>query len=82
MLRAPSGVSRDLPILCALRRLGGCTVFRRYLDVSEAARYLDMSERWMYRESRKHGIPRYYFGGRLRFKLDDLDRWVKQQRVA
>ncbi|MFF3372002.1 helix-turn-helix domain-containing protein [Streptomyces sp. NPDC002680] len=54
----------------------------RYLEVDEAAAYLCVSRRWMYRESGRHGVPRYYFGGRLRFKISDLDRWARQQRVA
>ncbi|GLJ90303.1 helix-turn-helix domain-containing protein [Streptomyces poonensis] len=53
----------------------------RYLAVDEAAAYLSMSRRWMYRESRRHGLPRYYFGGKLRFKVTDLDDWAQQQRV-
>ncbi|MBD0422734.1 helix-turn-helix domain-containing protein [Streptomyces sp. TRM S81-3] len=53
----------------------------RYLGVDEAAVYLGMSRRWMYRESRRHGVPRYYFGGKLRFKVADLDNWAQQQRV-
>ncbi|MYZ35690.1 helix-turn-helix domain-containing protein [Streptomyces sp. SID4917] len=55
---------------------------RRFAGITAAAEYLDVSERWMYRESRRHGIPRYYFGGRLKFKIEDLDRWARQQRVV
>ncbi|MFD4749186.1 helix-turn-helix domain-containing protein [Streptomyces rubiginosohelvolus] len=52
------------------------------MGIVDAATYLDMSQRWMYRESRKHGIPRYYFGGKLKFRIDDLDRWARQQKVT
>ncbi|MFE8915247.1 helix-turn-helix domain-containing protein [Streptomyces globisporus] len=55
---------------------------RRYVGISDASAYLGMSQRWMYRESRKHGIPRYYFGGRLKFRIDDLDRWAQQQKTT
>ncbi|WP_443049438.1 helix-turn-helix domain-containing protein [Streptomyces sp. HD] len=55
---------------------------RRYMGTSDASTYLDMAERWMYRESRRHGIPRFCFGGKLKFKGDDLERWVRQQRGA
>ncbi|MEV6477522.1 helix-turn-helix domain-containing protein [Streptomyces sp. NPDC051657] len=55
---------------------------RRYVGISDASTYLGMSQRWMYRESRKHGIPRYYFGGRLKFRIDDLDRWAQQQKTT
>ncbi|WP_447035751.1 helix-turn-helix domain-containing protein [Streptomyces sp. DSM 118878] len=54
----------------------------RYLAVHEAAAYLNMSPRWMYRESQRHGLPRYYFGGKLRFKATDLDSWAQQQKVT
>ncbi|MBO8184222.1 helix-turn-helix domain-containing protein [Streptomyces spirodelae] len=55
---------------------------RRYVGVSEAAFYLDVSKRWLYRESRRHGVPRYYFGGKLKFRLEDLDRWARQQKAS
>ncbi|MFJ4868624.1 helix-turn-helix domain-containing protein [Streptomyces sp. NPDC088757] len=54
----------------------------RFLGIAEAAKYLDMSQRWMYRDSRRHGVPRYYFGGRLKFKVEDLERWAQQQKVS
>ncbi|WP_443052085.1 helix-turn-helix domain-containing protein [Streptomyces sp. NBC_00250] len=54
----------------------------RFLGIAEAAEYLDMSRRWMYRDSRRYGIPRYYFGGRLKFKVEDLERWAQQQKVS
>ncbi|WP_446750980.1 helix-turn-helix domain-containing protein [Streptomyces sp. CLV115] len=55
---------------------------RRFLGIAEAAEYLDMSQRWMYRESQRYGIPRYYFGGLLKFKVEDLDQWTRQQKVS
>ncbi|SOD90617.1 hypothetical protein SAMN06272765_6540 [Streptomyces sp. Ag109_G2-15] len=36
----------------------------------------------MYRESQRYGLPRYYFGGKLRFKVADLDNWARQQKVS
>ncbi|MFF5454721.1 helix-turn-helix domain-containing protein [Streptomyces sp. NPDC012950] len=59
-----------------------CPMGRRFLGIAEAAEYLDMSQRWMYRDSRRYGIPRYYFGGRLKFKIEDLERWAQQQKVS
>lgn len=55
---------------------------RRCMGTSDASACLDMAERWTYRESRRHGIPRYYFGGKLKCKADDLERRVRQQRAA
>ncbi|MGW8765859.1 helix-turn-helix domain-containing protein [Streptomyces sp. NPDC055815] len=54
----------------------------QFLGIAEAAEYLGMSQRWMYRDSRRHGLPRYYFGGRLKFKVEDLERWAQQQKVS
>ncbi|MBQ0855409.1 helix-turn-helix domain-containing protein [Streptomyces sp. BH-SS-21] len=54
----------------------------QYLRVDEAASYLGMSRRWMYRESQRHGLPRYYFGGKLRFRVGDLDSWARQQKMS
>ncbi|MFI0966423.1 helix-turn-helix domain-containing protein [Streptomyces sp. NPDC021080] len=54
----------------------------RYLGVDEAAAYLNVGRRWMYRESQRHGVARYYFGGKLRFSIAELDAWAKQQKVS
>ncbi|MYS54145.1 helix-turn-helix domain-containing protein [Streptomyces sp. SID6013] len=51
------------------------------MGVDEAASYLNVSRRWMYRDSQRHGVPRYYFGGKLRFRVEDLDSWARQQKV-
>ncbi|MEU0845697.1 helix-turn-helix domain-containing protein [Streptomyces sp. NPDC005962] len=53
-----------------------------FIGVAAAAAYLDVSERWMYRQSLRYGIPRYRFGGKVKFKVVDLDRWARQQRIS
>ncbi|MGC9496372.1 helix-turn-helix domain-containing protein [Streptomyces sp. WG7] len=59
-----------------------CEARRRYVGVDEAASYLNVSRRWMYWEFLRHGLPRYYFGGKLRFRVDDLDNWARQQKTS
>ncbi|MGC5039955.1 helix-turn-helix domain-containing protein [Streptomyces sp. DT190] len=55
---------------------------RRYVGVDEAAKFLGVSRSWMYRESKRHGVPRYHFGGKLRFQVTELAKWAQQQRVS
>jgi len=52
------------------------------LDITSAAVHLDCSERYMRRLVQERRIPFIRLGGtKIRFLLEDLDRWVESQRV-
>jgi DNA binding domain, excisionase family len=51
------------------------------LSVKEAAAYLGMSRDWIY-ERLKTLIPHVKIGGTLKFRKDDLDRYIALQTVA
>ena len=51
------------------------------LSVKEAAAYLGMSKDWVY-ENLKRLIPHVKIGGALRFRKEDIDRYIASQTVA
>jgi excisionase family DNA binding protein len=51
------------------------------LSVKEAAAYLGMSKDWVY-ERLKTLIPHVKIGGTLKFRKDDLDRYIASQTVS
>ena len=50
------------------------------LSVKEAADYLGMSRDWVY-ERMKSLIPHDKIGGALRFRKEDIDRYIASQTV-
>ena len=51
------------------------------LSVKEAAAYLGMSKDWVYNRL-KSLIPHVKIGGALRFRKEDIDRYIASQTVA
>ena len=51
------------------------------LSVQEAATYLGMSKDWVY-ERLKKLIPHVKIGGSLRFRKEDVDRYIASQTIA
>ncbi len=51
------------------------------LSVAEAAIYLGMSKDWVYGQL-KALIPHVKIGGALKFRREDLDRYIASQTVA
>lgn len=50
-------------------------------SVAEAAIYLGMSKDWVY-ERLKALIPHVKIGGALKFRKEDLDRYIASQTIA
>ena len=50
-------------------------------SVAEAAIYLGMSKDWVY-ERLKALVPHVKIGGALKFRREDLDRYIASQTVA
>lgn len=55
--------------------------FSPLLSVKEAAAYLGMSKDWIY-DRLKSLIPHVKIGGALKFRKEDLDRYIASQTVA
>lgn len=52
----------------------------RLLTVTEAAEFLGRSVNTVYLDCRAGLIPHYKVGGSIRFDLDDLRRWLEENR--
>lgn len=53
----------------------------RYLDVAGTAEYLSMSEDTVRSMVKRQEIPHIKVGRRLRFDIQDLDLWMRRQRI-
>lgn len=51
----------------------------RWMTLKEAAAHLNVSPSYMYQKGDSVGIPRYRIGHKFRYKLDEIDAWVKSQ---
>lgn len=55
--------------------------FAPLLSVKEAAAYLGMSRDWVY-ENLKKLIPHVKIGGALRFRKEDVDRYIASRTIV
>jgi predicted DNA-binding transcriptional regulator AlpA len=53
-----------------------------YLNRKQVAALLGVSEKWLAQSGKLSGPPRFRFGGMIRYQIDDVRRWAKQQKVA
>ena len=52
-----------------------------YLSITETSEYLKISVNYLYKLTSKRKIPFYNpSGGKLLFKVDELDKWVERSR--
>lgn len=51
----------------------------RWMTLKEAAAHLNVSTSYLYQRGDLVGIPRYKIGNKFRYKLSELDSWVKSQ---
>lgn len=54
----------------------------RWLSVDEIGKYLGVSCDTVYRWIDKQGMPAHRLGRRWKFKIDELDAWVKAGGAA
>jgi len=47
-----------------------------YLTVKEAAAYLRVSTGWVYLQAAKGALPCIHVGRAVRFRRDELDKWM------
>jgi len=52
------------------------------LTVKEIADYLKLAEKTAYRLAAEGRLPGFKVGGSWRFKKDDLQQWIEQQKAA
>lgn len=49
-----------------------------YVNLEEAALFLSTKTGWIYSNHKVLGIPVHYLGRKLRFKISELDNWMKE----
>lgn len=54
---------------------------KRYLVAAEAAEYLGLTRDALYTRTRQGEIPHIRMGRSLRWDMQDLDLWMRRQRV-
>jgi predicted DNA-binding transcriptional regulator AlpA len=50
----------------------------RYINLEEAAQFLSTNTGWIYSNHKILKIPTHYLGRKLRFKISELDNWMKE----
>ena len=54
----------------------------KWLTVKDVAEYLQLSPDQIYRLAQQGRIPASKVGARWRFKRENIDRWMEEQRVG
>lgn len=54
---------------------------KKWLSVDETCEYLGVKRDTIYRWIDKRGLPSYRIGRLLKFRMEELDEWVKQGRI-
>jgi len=54
----------------------------KWLTVKDVAEYLQLSRDQIYRLAQQGKIPASKVGARWRFRRENIDRWMEEQRVG
>ncbi|EOV9702212.1 helix-turn-helix domain-containing protein [Cronobacter dublinensis] len=54
----------------------------KILTLKEVAAYLKLAEKTAYRLASERKLPGFKVGGSWRFKKDDLEKWIENQKHA
>ena len=57
-------------------------ITERWINLKEAATYLGMSRTWFYQKGHALGLPYVRVGTQYRYKISDLDVWMKSQKQS
>ena len=52
------------------------------MTVREVAGYLNVNEKTVYRLAQKGDLPAFKVAGIWRFKREDIDRWIEDQKLV
>jgi len=52
------------------------------MTVREVAGYLNVNQKTVYRLAQRGELPGFKVAGAWRFRRDDLDRWIEDQKQA
>ena len=63
-------------------REGSAKMAEIAMTVREVATYLNVNEKTVYRLAQKGDIPGFKVAGTWRFRREDIDRWIDDQKRA
>lgn len=52
------------------------------MTVREVATYLNVNEKTVYRLAQRRELPGFKVAGTWRFRREDIDRWIEEQKPA
>lgn len=52
------------------------------MTVREVATYLNVNEKTVYRLAQRRDLPGFKVAGAWRFRREDIDRWIEEQKQA
>jgi len=52
------------------------------MTVHDVALYLRVTDKTVYRLAKRGALPGFKVAGAWRFKRDDIDRWIEDQKAA
>ena len=54
----------------------------KLLTLDDLAKFLNISRRTVYRLLKASDLPAYRVGGHMRFRRDDIEKWLDNQRLS
>jgi excisionase family DNA binding protein len=52
------------------------------MTIRETSNYINIKEKTIYAKVEAKQIPHFKIGGLIRFKKDEIDQWIEEQRVG
>ncbi|WP_456825326.1 helix-turn-helix domain-containing protein [Cellulomonas sp. P5_E12] len=52
-----------------------------FVTAEDVAAYLDKPVSWIYNNAERQGMPRYRIGNQWRYRLSELDEWMRSSVV-
>ena len=69
-------------ILCPPVRLRTLLMPDEILTLAEVAQLLKVADKTVYTMAQRGEVPAFKVRGQWRFRRDDLDQWIEQQKVS
>ena len=57
------------------------SIFEELIDISDLCQILKLKKSYIYLLTHERKIPHYKVQGHLRFRLSEIDEWIKKQSV-
>lgn len=79
--RARAGAARIIAKARAITGEHAVNGYTRLIDAKAASQILGVPPTWLLAQARAGRIPHHRLGHYVRFKADDLSRWLEENRI-